>query len=215
MKRFSMLAILVLATLLLSACAPQGAPTPSLAELQATALADAQAKVALTAASIPTATQIPPTPIPPTVAPPLAIEPTLTPVVLQPVAPTQQVIVVSSATKPADGGGNTSVSSSGNPCSGPISKVKGPKVDITFAAKIKGTVSLYFYGYKTAFGCGYGSVTLATGESTTVAVPAGCYDFYGWVNGPKASTPKGYGCFQQNAPKMVTIRPDDIVITSP
>ena len=79
MKRsmFVFLSVFVIAAL--SACAPKGTPTPSIADLQATAMANAQTQIALTAASIPTATPLPPLPIPvqptaiieePVVAPP-------------------------------------------------------------------------------------------------------------------------------------------------
>ena len=76
MKKFSMplLAVLLVA-MLLSACAPAAAPTPSLVELQATAMANAQANLALTAQAMPTDTPYPtptailfPTPTPFTAA---------------------------------------------------------------------------------------------------------------------------------------------------
>ena len=81
MKRsmFVFLSLLVIAAL--SACAPKGTPTPSVADLQSIAMANAQTQIALTAASIPTATQLPPTLAP-------------TPIPVLPTEIPQEVIVV-------------------------------------------------------------------------------------------------------------------------
>jgi hypothetical protein len=201
MKRsmFYFLSLLVIAAL--SACAPKGTPTPSVADLQAIALANAQTQIALTAASIPTATQLPPTleptPIPvlPTEIPQEAI---VVPLELAPVAP---------LAIPED----VSVSSDENPCSEPLSKMKGPHVEVTFSNKTKGNVSLYLYSYANVFGCGVGDVTLAPSESVTTSVPKACYDFYGWISGPKDSTPASYGCL--NFDQTVNVRQDDLVFT--
>jgi hypothetical protein len=201
MKRFMQLLSLLTIIVLLAACAPQAAPTPSLAELQATAMAKAQAQVALTAAAIPTATAIPPTPVPPT-----PIPPTEPPVQIVPQTPIPAI--VQAPADPLIG----AESNDGNACNSSLNVMKGPHVSVTFINKAKGQVSFYFYIYQTAFGCGFSDVSLDSGDSTTISVPQGCYDFYGWVNGAKPSTPAGYGCFKKDTPATVTIRADDVIV---
>jgi hypothetical protein len=195
MKRSMSVLLSLLVIAALAACAPKGTPTPSVADLQATALANAQMQIALTAASVPTATPLPPTPMPtPIPAQPTAI------LQQQKVAPTQPVSVpVSSDTS----------TSSGNPCNGPLGRMKGPHAQVIFKNTTKGNLSLYLYIYETAFGCGVGNVTIAPLESVTTSVPKGCYDFYGWVNGPKNSTPAGTGCLNFN--QTVIVGQDNVV----
>ena len=201
MKRFMQLLSLLTIIVLLAACAPQAAPTPSLTELQATAMANAQAQVALTAAAIPTATAIPPTPVPPT-----PIPPTESPIQ---VAPPVEIPAIVQA--PVDTLAMTG-SNDGNPCNASLNVMKGPHTNVTFVNKAKGQVSFYFYIYQTAFGCGFSDVSLDSGDSTTISIPQGCYDFYGSVNGAKPSTPAGYGCFKKDTPATVTIRADDVIV---
>jgi hypothetical protein len=98
-----------------------------------------------------------------------------------------------------------------NPCNVPLNKMKGPYAHVTFENGTQGDLSLYLYIYTTPFGCGIGHVSLTPGESVVKNVPQGCYDFYGWVSGPRDSTPAGYGCLKGNG-LTVVIRPDDIVI---
>ena len=193
MKRSTMFlaTLLIIAAVGLAACGPQGTPTPSLSELQATAMANAQAQLALTAAAMPTATQIPtqiPTAIP--------TQPTLQPMLALPtVAPTAAAVIIPTATK----------TSGGNPCNVTLNGVTGPHVDVTFQAVFKsGLLSFYYYMYKTAFGCGFGNVTLNPGDVVTVSIPKACYDFYGWLNGPQPHTPAGYACFAKASTVKVT-----------
>ena len=198
MKRSMFVLLSLLAIAALSACAPQSAPSPSIADLQATALANAQTQIALTAASIPTATPIPPTPMP-TPIPVLPVE------ILHPqVIPATQPVSIAPTALPGD----TSVSSD-NPCNGPLSDVSGPQAQVTFMNTTDGELSLYLYIYKTAFGCGIGNVTIAPLESVTTNVPKGCYDFYGWITGPRDSTPAGYGCL--NFDQTVKVKKDTLV----
>ena len=195
MKRSMSVLLSLLVMAALAACAPKGTPTPSVADLQATALANAKTQIALTAASIPTATPLPPTPMP-------------TPIPVQPTEILQQPVVT--ATQPAAlvTPGDAS-SSGGDPCNVPLSKMKGPHAQVTFTNTTKGNLSLYLYIYETAFGCGIGNVSIAPLESVTTNVPKGCYDFYGWINGPKNSTPAGTGCL--NFKQTVIIGQDNVV----
>ncbi len=54
-------------------------------------------------------------------------------------------------------------------------------------------------------------MTIAPLESVTTSIPKGCYDFYGWVDGPKDSTPAGYGCLTFD--QSVTVKKDTLVFT--
>jgi hypothetical protein len=195
---FVLLSLLAIAAL--SACAPKGAPTPSVAELQATAMANAQTQIALTAASIPTATPLPPTAMPT----PIPVQPTL--IVQQPVLapPTQPAVLAPAAAIPGVAGATGE-----DECAGPLSEVEGPLVNVTFHNTTDGDLSLYLYSYKTEFGCGVGNVTIAPLESVTTSIPSGCYDFYGWITGPKDSTPAGYGCLTFD--QSVKVKNDTLV----
>lgn len=205
MKRSMFVLFSLLAIAALSACASlQATPTLSVAELQATAMANAQTQIALTAASIPTATPLPPTPMPT----PIPVQPTA--IIEQPVVapPTQPAILAPAEVAPA-ASVDDSAAVEDNECGGPLSEIKGPQADVTFANTTDGDLSLYLYSYKTEFGCGVGNISLEPLESATVIVPKGCYDFYGWVTGPKDSTPAGYGCL--NFDQTVKIKKDTLM----
>jgi hypothetical protein len=168
-------------------------------------MANAQAQIALTAASIPTATPRPPTPIP-TVIP---IQPTV--IVQQPVvaSPTQPSVLAPAALPGAAVSGSATSVASDDPCGGPLSDVDGPQAQVTFQNTTDGDLSLYLYSYKTEFGCGVGNVTLEPLKSVTTSLPKGCYDFYGWITGPKDSTPAGYGCLTFD--QTVKVKNDTLV----
>lgn len=196
MKRTMQFLIVLAAvfSLSLSACVPVAAPTPSLAELQATAVAYAQQQIALTAAAQPTATQ-PPTPTlpPPTPMPQIVVTEA-------PVLPTLPPIVVPVATK-------KTASTGGDPCNGnPLSNVTGPTATLNFKNKTGGMLNLYYYLRETAFGCGYGNVYLDNNEVVAVSVPVGCYDFFGWVTGKNQTSTSGYACFKKSQPTIATVR---------
>jgi len=203
MKRSIVVLLSLFAIAALSACAPKGTPTPSVADLQATAMANAQTQIALTAASIPTATPLPPTAMPT----PIPVQPTEIP--QQPIVAAPELAPVAAPVDipiPIPGDGSLS---SDSPCNGPLSKIRGPQVEVTFKNTTNGNVNLYLYSYKNAFGCGVGNVTIAPLASITATLPKACYDFYGWITGPKDSTPVGYGCL--NFDQTVTVRPSDVI----
>ena len=202
MKRSMFVFLSLFAIAALSACAPQGTPTPSVADLQAIAMANAQTQIALTAASIPSATPLPPTPMPT----PIVVQPTA--IIQQPVAALPQPVSITPTALAGVIPVDASLSSD-NPCGGPLSDVDGPQVQVTFNNITDGDLSLYLYSYKTEFGCGVGNVSLAPLESVTASVPKGCYDFYGWITGPKDSTPAGYGCL--NFDQTVKVKQDTLV----
>lgn len=200
MKRSMFVLLALLAVLALPACSAFGEPTPSVAELQATAMANAQTQVALTAAAQPTPTPIPPTPTPIPVQPTPIIEQTVV------APPTQQsAILAPSVLEP----GAEPVATEENECSGSLDEMDGPRADVTFVNTTDGDLSLYLYNYKTEHGCGVGNVTLGPSEMVTTSVPQACYDFYGWITGPKDSTPAGYGCLTFD--QTVKVKRDTLV----
>lgn len=199
MKRSMFVLLSLLAIAALSACSAFGTPTPSVAELQATAMANAQTQVALTATAQPTPTPIPPTPT----LIPVQPNPTLTQPLLVP--PTQPAVLAPAAAAPVD----DSAAVDDNECSGSLDEMDGPRVDVTFVNATDGDLSLYLYNYKTEHGCGVGNVALDPLESVTTSLPKACYDFYGWITGPKDSTPAGYGCLTFD--QTVKVKRDTLV----
>jgi len=198
---FVLLSLFAIAAL--SACSSlQGTPTLSVAELQATAMANAQTQVALTAAAQPTPTPIPPTPTPIPVQPTPIIEQTVVapPAILAP-------SVVEPAAAPSDG----DAVEEENECGSSLEAMDGPRADVTFVNTTDGDLSLYLYNYKTEYGCGVGNITLGPSETVTTSVPKACYDFYGWITGPKDSTPAGYGCLTFD--QIVKVKKDTLVFS--
>lgn len=199
--------ILVLALgIALSSCdlLGQGTPQPSLESLQATAMAQAQAAIAQTAAAQPTdiPTQLPtesPTE-PPT---PTAI------VVNTPVIPMTAVPTIA-ALAPNNGAAASSSAKTDYCNTTSISTMKGPHVNVRFTSnKVAGFINLYFYITETPFGCGYGNIQMSGGDSTSISMPVGCYAFYGWIDGAHQSVTQGNACFTKG-----DIQPDHMVITN-
>jgi hypothetical protein len=203
MKRSMFVLLSLFAIAALSACSAFGTPTPSVAELQAAAMANAQTQIALTAASQPTATPLPltatPTPIPVQSTP--IVEQQIVPSVNQTLVPAPAVVA------PAASFENGAVTQE-NECGTALNKMEGPRADVIFVNTTDGDLSLYLYSYKTEYGCGVGNVTLGPSETVTTSVPKACYDFYGWITGPKDSTPAGYGCL--NFDQIVTVKKDTL-----
>jgi|GEM_PF-2233036 len=204
MKRSMFVLLALLAVLALPACSAFGEPTPSVAELQATAMANAQTQVALTAAAQPTPTPIPPTPTPIPVQPTPILEQT---VVVPP--PQQPVILAPSALEPDVSPADGDAAKEENECGSSLDSMDGPRVDVTFVNSTDGDLSLYLYSYKTDYGCGVGNIALEPSETVTTSVPKACYDFYGWITGTKDSTPAGYGCLTFD--QTVKVKPDTLV----
>jgi hypothetical protein len=204
MKRSMFVLLALLAALALPACSAFGTPTPSVAELQATAMANAQTKIALTAAAQPTPTPIPPTPTPIPVQPTPIIEQTVV------APPTQQpAILAPSVVEPAAASADGDAAEEENECGSSLDAMDGPRADVTFVNTTNGDLSLYLYSYKTEYGCGVGNITLGPSETVTTSVPKACYDFYGWITGPKDSTPAGYGCLTFD--QTVKVKSDTLV----
>jgi hypothetical protein len=194
MKYLRILLVLAL-SIALSSCdlLGGGTPQPSLASLQATAVAQAQLEVAQTAAAA-QPTEAPtqqPTDVPTDT--PTDI-PTNTPVI--PMTPIPTLATVASGSN----GAAASSSAKTDYCNTTsISTMKGPHVKVLFTTqKVKGYINLYFYITETAFGCGYGNLQMNGGDSTTLSIPQGCYAFYGWISGYSDSVTHGNACFNSS-----------------
>ena len=93
---------------------------------------------------------------------------------------------------------------SGDPCnSNPLSNVKGGHTDLLIQNRFSQRINLYFYLRETAQGCGYGNVYLDSKEATTISIPVGCYDFFGWFS--ESGSVDGYACFKKSGTNSAII----------
>lgn len=170
------LPILLVVTVFLTACGPQGTPTLAPAEVEGTAVAAAWTMVAMTQLAIPTAT-----PIPPTETPSPTPLPTFTPIPL----PTLD-IVIPTATQEQKALGN---------CEGPLNVAEaGPQSNVRFENETGGKVTLSLHLSTNAFGqCGFLVYTLAKNEKLTVTIPKGVYFASALIDlGNSSGTSSGY-----------------------
>ena len=169
--------IVAMLALMLSACAPKTVPTVDPAQVQASAVAEANTMVAITMAAIPTATPIPPTPVPsPT------LEPSPTPIPL----PT-----ISTLTSPT-AAANTS--GAADPCLGPLVSNGGPDVKNVRISNLNNVpVTLSLHLDKNAFAeCGFRGFKLGPNQDTNVTnLKAGCYFAAAYVG----TSSKAFGSF--------------------
>lgn len=175
MKWFSILTLILMGTLLVSACGAggtQAAPTVNPVELQGTIAAVALTMVAETQAAIPTATPPPPTetstntPAPTITVPPLpASGVTLTPV-------------------------PNSNSGAGDPCINQVlpATLVGDPVKIRINNSTKAAVSFSIYLNQTApqEKCGYRAYTIDPGQALVLNdLVEGCFTLWAWNPDPK------------------------------
>jgi hypothetical protein len=176
MKR-NVLIIGVVLIFLVSACAPQAAPTANPVDVQHTAEAGALTMVAETEAALPTATPVPPTdtavptPLPTNTAPPLPTSGT--PGVL----PSPTGIPTFTPQSP-----NTSTNTDNNQdvCNQPLTSWQGPTANFSIANQTKpqGTIVLSMYVVTTLGQCGY---LIITGDS--FSGPIGQYSAGAFITG--------------------------------
>ncbi len=190
MKRY-ILVLSVIFLLLASACAPQGTPTMSAADIQGTAQAAAQTIVALTLQAMPTNTPVPPTPT----ASPIPL-PSDTPLPL-PSLPTQEAITVATGVTlpaalptltpqaPSNSGSNQ------DPCNQPLTSWQGPSAsfNVSNQTKPQGTIVLSMYVQTDLGQCGY---LVISGDSFTG--PVGQYSAGAFISGKKNM--KAFGSFR-------------------
>ena len=158
-------------TLLVSACGPAPEPTPSILEIQDTAVALALTSVAITKAALPTETPVP------TQVPTLAETSTPFPTLAPLASPTSPAVAVPTNTQT-------------DPCNEPPpAEPKGKMVRVRFVNKSKGMVNLSFGMMKEneKGECGTYSFTIGPQTSPEVEVLAGCYWGYAWITGTEPS----------------------------
>jgi len=174
-KKFFHAVSVFLAIMILAACGPASEPTPSLVEIQDTAVALAQTSIAITMAAMPTATPLA------TQAPTLAVTPTPFPTLLQSLPTTSLPVVVPTNTQAV------------NPCNEPPpADPVGTTVNVRFVNKSKGLVNLAFgmVDENDEGECGTYSFTIGVNISSEVTVLAGCYWGYAWITGSEPSVAK-------------------------
>ena len=176
MKR-NVLIIGAVLILLVSACAPQAAPTANPADIQHTAEAGAFTVVAETQAAIPTSTPVPPTDTPaPTAQPsvtPLPLPTSSTPGALPTNIPT---FTPQSPNTSSNGNG----SNNQDVCNQPLTSWQGPTANFTIynQTKPQGTIVLSMYVTTTLGQCGY---LIITGDS--FSGPIGQYSAGAFITG--------------------------------
>ena len=161
--------------LLVSACAPQAAPTADPVDIQNTAAAAALTMVAETQAALPTATAIPPTNPPSPTAPPT--NPPLPTSGTPGLIPTGLATFTQQAAQPqptSGSGGNQDI------CNQPLTSWQGPTANFTIINQTnpQGTIILSMY-VETEFGqCGYLIIT-----SDSFSGPIGQYSAGAFITG--------------------------------
>ena len=206
MKRLSILTLLVVATLIVSACGGEpAAPTMSAVDVQNTANAAALTMIADTQAAIPTDTPVPPTET--ATQTPLPTD-TLLP------SPTLNVtLTFTSAPTSSNAGG-------GDPCA---NRVLAPKkgretiIRVVNDTKVPVTVSMYLNETASHGECGYRSIQLAKNSDIVYDdLVQGCYNLWAWSNDNK--TPfnvNGYGCINNPDKWTFEVRDNTIKFTGP
>jgi hypothetical protein len=189
MKRLSTFTIIVVITMIISACGAPAAPTMNPADVQGTAMAAAFTIVAETQAAIPTDT-----PLPPTEAPTQTPLPTNTPLAL----PTLDVTFTAT---PASAG-NTS-GSNVDPCSTrTLAPTRGRETVIRVwnSTNVAITVSMYLNETEAHGECGYRSFTLSKNNDIVFHdLVQGCYDLWAWSDDPKGRfNSSGGGCINNS-----------------
>jgi hypothetical protein len=171
------LPILIALTVLITACAPQAAPTMSPADVQGTAVAAAWTMVAATQAAIPTNT-----PLPPTAVPSPTSLPTFTPAAPL-VIPTLQPLALASPT--------TAAASDPGGCVKPLAMSQaGPTKRVRIENESPGTANLSLNLWKpNLFGqCGAISyANIKRGSMTIIEIPNGSWYAYAWVLDPPSN----------------------------
>ena len=175
MKRYSRFILVLMSTLIMSACGARGAqatPTVNAVDLQSTIAAVAFTVVAETQAAIPTAT-----PLPPTETPTNTPAPTMT----FPPLPSSGVTLT-----PIPNGN----SAAGDPC---INKVmpaslqgKTIKIRINNTTKAALAISVYLNQTTSQSQCGYRTYNVEPGQAVVINdLVEGCYTLWAWNPDPK------------------------------
>lgn len=201
LKRFSILAQMLVITLILSACGagePQATPTINPVDLQNTLVAAASTLVAETQAAIPTAT------IPPTAT--MTSTPAFT-ATIPPLPTLGATFTASPVPNPY----------AGDPCINTLlpASLEGEKIKIRVDNPTKAAINLSVYlqsGNPQGL-CGYRAYTLAAGGSLVIGdLIVGCYSLWAWNPDPKEyfMVTNGTHCLDTSQPWAFDITPNGI-----
>jgi len=172
MKRFSILTLILMTMLIISACGAKGTPPPAVSavDMQNTSVAVAQTMIAETQAAIPTATPPPPTETF-----------TDTP------APTNTFLPLSELTlTPAPNGNSGGADSCENKVLPALLQGETVKIRINNSTRATLAVSVYLNQTAPQGECGYRPYTLEPGQSVVINdLIAGCYTLWAWNPEPK------------------------------
>ena len=189
--------ILALVIVTLVSCGPAPEPTPSILEIQDTAIALALTSVAITKAAMPTVTPLP------TQIPTLAVTPTPFPTLVPLVPPTSTAAAVPTATQV-------------NPCNEPPPfDPKGTTVQVRFVNKSRGKVNLVFgmLQENDEGECGTYNFTIGPKTSPVFTVLAGCYWAWAPITGTQnsiAKSPYDICLTDTSQTRGVTITPETV-----
>ena len=180
MRSKSMLTVVAVLALLLSACSAKAVPTIDPALVQASAVAAANTMVAMTQAAMPTETPVPPTEAPTEIPQPT---PTIPPLPTSPILASPTVFV------PTGGGGE---------CGGTIKTSKGENLaTIVINNKTNVLLGVSLYLNKNSFGdCGFWSSPTGLPPNSSVTLtsfPASnsCYHVTAWTLAGKTNFMNG------------------------
>ena len=167
MKCFSVLTLVLMTTLIISACGAQATPTAITVDIQGTVAAAALTMVAETQAAIPTATPPPPT-----------ATYTDTPAPTNTLLPLPSSEVTLTSVPSGNSGG-------GDPCINQVlpASLQGETVRIRIDNSTEAALSLTVYLNQTGSEgeCGYRSYTLAPGQFVLINdLVEGCYTLWAW-----------------------------------
>jgi hypothetical protein len=203
MKRYSILTVLVAASLLITACgAEPPPPTMNAVDVQNTAVAAAFTMVAQTQAAIPTAT-----PLPPTETPTQTPLPTDTPVAL----PTLNVTFTSTTAPVSNNTG-------GDPCATRVLAPKGGRetiIRVVNTTNVAVTVSMYLNETASHGECGYRGFNLAKNNDIVFTdLVQGCYNLWAFSSS-SAVNASGGGCINNPDKWTFEIRDSNIKFVGP
>jgi uncharacterized protein YceK len=172
MKRFSRFTLVLMITLIISACGAQATPTVSAVDIQSTAAAVAFTIVAETQSAIPTAT-----PLPPTETPTNTPAPTVT------LLPLPSSAVTLTPVPNGNSGG-------GDPCINKVlpASLQGETVKIRINNSTKAALAISVYLNQTVpqSVCGYRTYTIEPGQSLILNdLVEGCYTLWAWNPDPE------------------------------
>lgn len=183
MKHLFTITVLVVVTMILSACGAPAAPTMNPADVQGTAIVAAQTIIAQTQAAIPT--DPPPSP---------TETPTQTPLPTNTALPLPTLDALASPTAAAVSG-NATV----DPCqTRPLSPQKGKETTIRVwnSTKVTITVSMFLNPTAGHGECGWRSFNLSKNNDIVFTdLVQGCYNLWAWSDDPKGKfNSSGGGC---------------------